>query len=178
MLAEDETDLLLFAPLRAAWAKRGEPTPVLLSGKNARRVVFGAMDLRTGSRLFRACERQRSLDFQVLLEAVRKRYGTRPVVLLLDEDSSHTAQASVQRAQELDIGLLWLPKRAPELNPMDRLWGHAKDLVSANRQHKSIDEQVDWFIDFLQALSDQEVLTMTGVRSKTFWLKSALSNYF
>lgn len=48
LLAEDETDLLLFPPLRAGWAKAGEPAQVWLSGWNARRVIFGAMDLRTG----------------------------------------------------------------------------------------------------------------------------------
>src|SRR3954468_1082071 len=42
--AEDETDLLLFPPLRAGWAPRGEPAEVWLAGGDARRVVFGAMD--------------------------------------------------------------------------------------------------------------------------------------
>ena len=50
VLVEGETDLLLFPPLRAAWSVRGEPAGVLLSGWNARRVVFGAMNLRTGAR--------------------------------------------------------------------------------------------------------------------------------
>ena len=36
VLAQDETDLLLFPPLRAAWSKRGEVAKVWLSGRNAR----------------------------------------------------------------------------------------------------------------------------------------------
>ena len=52
VLAQDETDLLLFPPLCAAWSKRGEDAKVWLSGRNARRVIFGAMNLRTGTRLF------------------------------------------------------------------------------------------------------------------------------
>ena len=36
----------------AAWSKRGEDAKVWLSGRNARRVIFGAMNLRTGTRLF------------------------------------------------------------------------------------------------------------------------------
>jgi transposase len=48
VLAEDETNLLLFPPLRASWAQRGEPAPVPITGRNARRVVFGALNLRTG----------------------------------------------------------------------------------------------------------------------------------
>ena len=57
-----------------------------------------------------------------------------PVWLLLDEDTSHTAHASVGLARELGIGLIWLPKRCPELNAMDHLWGRAKDEVCANSQ--------------------------------------------
>jgi hypothetical protein len=41
VLAEDETDLLLFPPLRAMWSLRGVPAEVLLNGWNARRTVFG-----------------------------------------------------------------------------------------------------------------------------------------
>ncbi len=54
LLVEDETDLLLFPPLRAGWALRGRPREVRISGQNARRVVFGAMNLCTGRRWFLA----------------------------------------------------------------------------------------------------------------------------
>src|SRR5207253_1206551 len=67
VLAEDETDLLLFPPLRAAWSLRGQPLRVVLCGRNARRVVFGAMNLRTGRRLFLPRQRQRAADFQAFL---------------------------------------------------------------------------------------------------------------
>jgi len=64
LLVEDETDVLLFPLLRANWSRRGEPACVLISGRNARRVVFGAMNLRTGKRLFLARQHQRQHDFQ------------------------------------------------------------------------------------------------------------------
>jgi hypothetical protein len=174
LLIEDETDLLLFPPLRAGWAQEGEAAPVLLTGFNARRVVFGTMDLRTGQRVFRVRERQRSTDFQVLLKALRAQYHDRPIALLLDEDPSHTAKRSVALAQQLDITLLWLPKRCPELNPMDTLWGQAKDRLFANRQYADIDRQTARFVKYLKSLSNQQTLRLTGVRSAHFWLKSIL----
>jgi hypothetical protein len=70
VLAEDETDLLLFPPLRAAWSPRGRAKRVVLSGRNARRTVFGAMNLRTGRRLFLPREHQRAADFQAFLRVV------------------------------------------------------------------------------------------------------------
>lgn len=173
-MIEDETDLLLFPPLRAGWALRGQPAEVALRGFNARRVVFGGMNLRTGRRLFVIRERQRSGDFQVFLVALRKQYGKCPIALILDEDPSHTAKGSVALAQELDITLLWLPKRSPELNPMDTLWGQAKDLLNANRQYATIDKQVARFVKYLKSLPDQEALRMSGVLSGHFWLRSVL----
>ena len=66
LLAEDETDLLLFPPLRAGWSLRGQDRDIPMSGQNARRVVFGAMNLWTGYRRFLAREYQRAGDFQVV----------------------------------------------------------------------------------------------------------------
>ena len=128
VLVEDETDLLLFPPLRAMWSARGVPVQIMLSGANARRVVFGCMNLATGHRVFLARRHQRAEDFQAFLRLVRRRYRGWQVTLVLDGDRSHDAKASQALAQRLGIRLLWLPKRAPELNPMDTPWGQGRHL--------------------------------------------------
>jgi hypothetical protein len=174
VLAEDETDLLLFPPLRAAWSPRGHPKVVRLSGRNARRVVFGALNVRTGRRLFLPRANQRAADFQAFLRVVRYYYRGCHVALLLDEDPSHTAHGSVRLAGWLDIELLWLPKRCPQLNPMDTLWGQGKDVISADKQYTTLDEQVDRFIGYLEGLSAWDALHTAGVCSKDFWLKDVL----
>ena len=172
MLAEDETDLLLFPPLPAGWAKRGEPAEGRLSGRNARRVIFGAMNLRTGARLFLPRQRGRSGDFQASVAEARSRYRGWHVALLLDEDPCHTAKASAAAAEGMT--LLWLPERSPELNPMDALWGQGKDVISANKQYATIDEQVDRFLRHLSGLSNQDALHTSGVLSDDFWLHDVL----
>jgi hypothetical protein len=178
LLAEDETDLLLFPLLRAGWSRQGEPMEVRLSGQNDRRVVFGALNLLTGERWFRVQKRQRSVDFQAFLEDLDQAHPGRSVALLLDEDPSHTAQGSQSWLEQRDIKTLWLPKRTPELNPMETLWRHAKDLITANKQYDTLDDQVVRFVDYLESLSDAEALQQAGVSSQTFWLKSALSKHF
>ncbi len=176
MLAEDETDLLPFPPLRAAWSKRGEVTRVWLSGRNARRVIFGAMNLRTGTRLFVPREKGRSGDFQAFLGEIRSHYRGWHVAMLLDEDPCHTAKASLREGEGMT--LMWLPKRSPKLNPMEPLWGEGKDVISANKQYATIDEQVDRFLGHLHGLSNQEALHTSGVLSGKFWLQGALSKVF
>lgn len=175
-MAQDETDLMMFPPLRAGWSLRGEPAEVHISGGNARRVIFGGMNLRTGARVMLPRAKGRAADFQAFLSQVRHRYRGWPVALLLDADPSHTAKVSLTAAGGMT--LLWLPKRSPELNPMDTLWGQAKDVISANKQYATIDEQVDRFLGFLASLSNREALHTSGVLSDDFWLKAALSKKF
>ena len=178
MLAEDETDLLLLPPLRAGWAKRGKPFDVPISGRNARRVIFGTLNLRNGSRLFLPREHQRAGDFQAFLQLIHSSYRGWQVALLLDEDSSHTAHGSVRLAAELGMTLIWLPKRSPQLNPLDTLWGQAKDVISANKQYASIDDHVDRFLSYLSGLTRNAALHTSGVLSKNFWLRKVLSKDF
>jgi hypothetical protein len=132
------------------------------------------MNLRTGTRLFLPREKGRSGDFRAFLDEVRWRYRGWHVALLLDEDPCHTAKASLRATEGMT--LLWLPNRAPKLNPMDTLWGQGNDVISANKQYTTIDEQVDRFLDYLEGLTNQEAQHTSGVLSKKFWLRKALSD--
>ena len=156
--------------LCAAWGLRGQPTEVPISGFNARRVVFGTINIDTGHRLFLARQRQRGEDFRAFLAIIHSHYRGWQVALLLDEDPSHTAHGLKDLAAELGIRLIWLPKRCPELNGMDHLWGHGKDHILANRQYSVIDEEVERFIDYLSGLSNREALKQAGILSENFWL--------
>ena len=112
LLFEDETDLLLFPPLRACWAR----------AENRRRSSLVAATRGASSSVRSTCGRgtaccchgeyQKGEDFREFLLLIHDHYRGWPVWLLLDEDSSHTAHGSVGLARELGIGLLWLPKAA------------------------------------------------------------------
>jgi hypothetical protein len=173
-LFEDETDLLLFPPLRAAWGRRGQALEVPLSGFNARRVLFGTVNITTGHRLFLARQRQRGEDFRAFLPMIRRHYRGWEVAVLLDEDPSHTAADSQRLAEQLRIELIWLPKRCPELNGMDHLWGHGKDHRSANKPYGAIEEQAADFVAYLQGLSNRQALRQAGILSEDFWLRGTL----
>jgi hypothetical protein len=169
-LFEDETDLLLFPPLRAGWFLRGKPAHVPISGENAKRTIFGTIDVDTGHRIFVSREGACAVDFQAILRLIRHAYGKKKVAVLLDKASRHTAEESEDLAVELDIDLIWLPSRCVNVNPMDRLWERGKDRICANKQHRSIDSQAELFIDYLLSLSPQQALRSAGIVSKNFWL--------
>ena len=133
--------------------------------------MFGTINLATGHRLFLPRKRQRGEDCRAFLPVLRSPYRAWDVALLLDEDPSHTAQASQDLAAELGIELLWLPKRCPALNGRDHLGGHGQDHKGANWQYASIEEQVEDFIRYLQGLSNREALRQAGILSEDFWLR-------
>ena len=170
ILFEDETDLLLFPPLRSNWSKKGEPVHVNITGWNAKRVIFGAINARTGMGVYLSRENQRALDFQFFLKTLQWHYRGWRIALVLDEGKCHIARSSRIMARSLGIDLFWLPHRSPELNPIESLWGKAKDTICANRQYEDIDDQSDQFITYLQDLSPTEILKKTGLASDAFWL--------
>lgn len=169
-LFEDETDLLLFPPLRAGWFLRGKPATVPISGQNAKRTVFGTIDVDTGRRVLVARPGVCAADFQVLLRLIRGEYRQKKIALILDKASRHTADESERLAKQLNIELIWLPPRCTNVNPMDRLWRWGKEKTCANKQHSSIEYQADFFINYLRGLSSQEALRKAGILSGKFWL--------
>ena len=82
LLFQDETLLRWFPPLRHTWAFRGEQAVVPITGRNAKRVLVGAINPRTGHRLVLRRFRQRQEDFQAFLRPLRRHYPGRPVGLL------------------------------------------------------------------------------------------------
>jgi hypothetical protein len=171
LLFEDETVLRWFPPLRHAWAFRGQQASVPITGRNAKRVLFATLNPRTGHRLVLARPRERQEDFQAFLLYLRRCYPGRPLWLLLDQASCHSAVKSQALAQRLDITLVWLPTQCPELNLVDHLWKDLKRLIAANRQFATIDDEAEQCMQWLLGLSPRQALRKAGALSKNFWLK-------
>jgi hypothetical protein len=133
LLCMDWTLLRLFPPLRATWALVGTQALVPITGANAKRVLFGAIDLRTAHRVVVVRSHARQADAQGFLSELRRRYRRADQIwLLADRASAHTAPQTQALAAKLRIRFLWLPKQAPELSPMDQLWRELKRLIAAN----------------------------------------------
>src|SRR4051812_6692327 len=106
LLFVDATTLRWSPPLRFAWGFRGGQVEVPITGRNAKRVLFGAINPRTGPRLVLRRSRQRREDFQAPLRYLRRRYPGRPGWRLLDKAPCHDAARSRQLAARLGVALL------------------------------------------------------------------------
>lgn len=174
LLFTDSTILRWFPPLRSAWAARGQQADVPVTGQNAKRVLFGAINVRTGRRLVLGRRRQGQEDFQAFLLRMKRHYPGRPIWLLLDKASCHEARRSRQLAARLEMTLLWLPKQCPELNPVDHLWRELKRLIAANRQFTDIDAEAECAQSWLMGLTATQALRKAGILSADFWLKTVV----
>lgn len=164
--------LRLFPVLRRAWALQGEQAHVAITGCNAKRVLFGAINLRTGHRIILRRPNMEQVHFQACLRLLREAYPGHRIALLLDEAPSHRAAKSQSLAADLDIELIGLPKQCAELNAMDQLWRELKGHISANYQYPTIEEHAAAAEQWLRSLTPTEALRKAGIRSKNFWLKS------
>ena len=178
LLFIDATRLRLFPPLRAAWAQAGEPALVPVTGRNSQRVLFGAINLRTGHRVVLCWPSETGPGAQAFLTEIRRRYQQASTIwLLLDHGPAHTAGPTQRLAAQLNMKLVWWPKQWPELNAMDQLWRELKRLVAANRQAITIDELAQQAQDWGLGLSPQQALRKAGILSPRFWLKRLLQNF-
>ena len=179
LLFADATRLRLFPPLRAAWARVGEPAIVPVTGRNDRCALFGALNVCTGHRIVVRQPRETGPGARALLTEIRRRYRRAPTIwVLLDQGSAHTAAPTRQLAADLRIELVRLPKQWPELNGMDQLWRELKRLVAANRQANSVGELAQQAEDWLRTLSPRETLRKAGILSERFWLRHLLQKFW
>lgn len=174
LLCLDWTILRMYPPLRHAWGWRGEQKQVRSTGENARRVLFGSINLRTGHRVLLRRKRATQADFQAFLRELHRRYPGRALWLLLDRAGCQTAPNSQRLAERLKMVRVWLPKQTPQLNPMDHLWREGKRNVSANRQYHSIDGHARRFECWIMNLSGRAARRKAGILSENFWLKRLL----
>jgi transposase len=173
VLFTDWTLLRLFPPLRAAWAPAGTAGTVLITGENAKAVLFGAISLRTAHRVVVARPRATGADARAFLRELRWRYRGRDTIwLLADRASAHTDAQTQALAEQLNIRFVWLPKQAPELNGMDQLWRELKAVIAANRQAASIAALATMAMLWVLMLSPTEARRKAGMLSPHFWLRN------
>lgn len=179
LLFTDWTLLRLFPPLRAMWARMGTQAAVAITGQNAKRVLFGAIEVRTARRTVHIGRSAGSSDVQAFLRRLRSRYRRAGTLwVLADRASGHTARTTQRLAKELGIEFVWLPKQWPELNAMDQLWKALKHEVAANRQAKTIDELAARAAYWVRALTPATARRKSAMASERFWLRLLLQHFW
>jgi len=110
VLAEDESDVQLLPLLRAMWQRVGQQSRIPTPGQNAKRGVFGALNLRTGAWFYHLTARKRSVEFIAFLAALLTAYPVGSIYVIVDNARLHTSRAVQQwLAAQSRLHLVYLP---------------------------------------------------------------------
>jgi transposase len=167
----DETALREFPPLRAGWSKRGEPATVLISGRNTRRTIVGALHVGTGELVRTVRERCRTDDVLAAVAGLGTVRPGVPKLLIWDNAPPHHPHRVRDAAAAAGIAVAFLPFRSPELMPLEDLWRGLKATVAANRCYDSLEELAERALAWLDSMSGEDRLRRCGFQASKFdWL--------
>jgi transposase len=166
----DETIITETPPLSCCDGRIGEQVCVPITGNRTKRILHGALNIRSGEVLLLITDEWVQETPQAFLLMIRSHWRGWNIVVFEDRGSPHTAEASRELANNLRLEVRFLPIATPELNAMDHLWRHVKGRGLANRPTQSIDTSADSACRYLLAMSRQERLRKAGVLSGNFWL--------
>jgi transposase len=159
ILYADESRIQLLPLIRAMWHWVGQQIRIPTPGTNQSRAIFGALNIRTGRWNYLIRERMRKEDFIAFLERLLIAYPTGPILLIIDNYSSHTPHIVREwLAEHRRMQLLYLPKYCSHLNPVEQIWLQLKNDIAANRLYDSMKILLDTVAAFFDTMTPEKAL--------------------
>jgi len=129
LLAQDECRFVSESNHITSWSTKG----VSVSYSGYRYGVslncFGSFNLSNGHLISSFHDRGNALSTIEHFKIVRKHYGNKPIVYLIDNASWHKTKEVEEYCKENNITLLFLPPYSPEYNPIERVWSFLKSKI-------------------------------------------------
>jgi transposase len=149
------------------WARRGTRPRQPADQRYESAYLFGAICPARGTGAALALPYADTEAMQLHLEEVSRvvRRGAH-AVLILDRAGWHTSR---RLAVPKNITLVFLPSRAPELNPVENIWQYLRQTWLSNRVFDTYDEIIDAACDAWRRLIAQP-RTITSIGSREWAL--------
>jgi transposase len=151
---EDEVDIHLNPKIGLDWMGYAQQKEVVTPGKNVKRSLAGALDVRTEMLLWVEGDRKNSILFIALLHEL---CGSRPkatvIHLVLDNyriHDSNIVQAVLKGHFAGRIKLHFLPPYCPNHNKIERVWQDLHANVTRNHTCKTMDRLMQMVREYLQ----------------------------
>lgn len=154
VFAADEVRVEHEAEVRRMWLPVGVRTKIRVDRERAARSYFGALSLQTGKVHLERIEGQQNTEQAIhVLARFHRAQAGRPVAVVWDNASWH-------KSKELrklfgpgqvfeNITLIQLPPYAPDHNPVEHVWNHAKGAI-ANLQRDEPELTFSAFEDYVR----------------------------
>lgn len=144
---QDEVDVHLNPKIGSCWMLRGEQAEVVTPGDNVKRHLAGSLVWRTGTLLVSPAGTRRNAElFVAHLDDLRRRLRNCRVIHVICDNASFHNCRKVQEYLAVwghRIRLHYLPKYAPETNPIERIWWRMHETLTRNHRCQGIDQLLD-----------------------------------
>jgi hypothetical protein len=170
VLMLDETIITETPPLYSCYGHIGEQVRVPITGNRSKRILHGAINIKTGDIALLITKEWTKPEHQGFLSMTRSHWRGWNIVLFEDRAGQHTSPESLEWAEELGIEIRLLPRATPELNAMDHLWRHTKREALGDRETETIESSALDACQYIIDLSPRDRLRKAGVLSGDFWL--------
>jgi putative transposase len=141
---QDEIDVHLNPKIGSCWMPKGDQAEVETPGNNVKRHLAGSLVWRTGTLLVsRAGARRNAELFVAHLDDLRRRLrGYRVIHVICDNASFHNCRRVRQYLKDWGhrVRLHYLPKYAPETNPIERICWRLHETLTRNHRCQEIDQ--------------------------------------
>lgn len=144
----DETRLEKQSEIRRAWLKKGERTVVKTERSKEHQNYLGFLSQKKGTCDVFEIDRGNTEETIRVLRGLLKKYQNKKICIVWDNARWHRSKGLREllgKGHEFEnIHLVWLPPYSPEHNPIEHVWGWAKDQI-ANRSSVSMGELKEEF---------------------------------
>ena len=155
----DEAEFHLNPGLCQCWSPPGERVIVPSAGQNRRVPVFGALDAVSGEVTALLTAKKCGADFLDFLKFLSgKHYAEQErVYLFLDNCSIHHTRAVREflQSQRPRVRVIWNAAYAPNLNLIERFWGHLKRSAIHNDYFQTVENLEDAILRAIHSINRQ-----------------------
>ena len=170
ILVGDETKVRHLPVLRAMWTRLARQFRIPTPEDNRSFYIFGVLNILTGGLTHAFFDKANRLTFIEFLEQILVAYPTGPIILILDNAKYHTAQDVMKWLEKHSrLTMLCLPRYAPQLNPVEKIWWYLKQKIAANHCYRTIEDLQNAVRAFLDQMSAEKILQLASLQpEKTF----------
>ena len=149
---QDEADLNLNPEVGCMWMAKGRQAQLPTPGDNEKCYLAGSLHWRTGTLFETVGPKRDGVLFARHLDELRLRLRRyKKIHVICDNAKFHKHGAVVPFLKEHGdrVVLHFLPRYAPECNPIERVWWRLREAITRNHRCQSLGELVDLVISWL-----------------------------
>ena len=165
---QDEVDVNLNPKIGSCWMRRGKQAEVETPGNNRKCYLAGSLHWRTGRLLVSQPGARRNTElFLEHLDDLRQRLRSYRMIHVICDNARFHASRPVQEylAQwSHRMQVHFLPKYAPETNPIERVWWHMHETLTRNHRSQTLEELVTNVYDYF-SLNNNHYQEMRSILS-------------